>query len=143
MQEVLETIRSLKSLSDDPMSPTVHVQLELLRESVSARLKSTSQADATFFRGVVQALVDLPEDIAPEIRVELILDVAQYFYFAGLPFEAVEPLKKAETLARASNQLELVHRAANALGVIYADTGNLAKAIEKYSEALDVAQKLR
>lgn len=142
MQELLETIRNLKSLRGDPMSPTVHGQLELLRESISARLKAASQADATFFRGVVQALVELPEDIAPEIRVELILDVAQYFYFAGLPFDAIEPLIKAETLASASSQLKLAHRAANTLGVIYADTGNVAKAIEKYSQALDIAQKL-
>jgi putative two-component system response regulator len=142
MQEVLETIRNLKSLQGDPMSPTVHGLLELLRESISARLKAASQADATFFRGVVQALVGLPENIAPEICVELILDVAQYFYFAGLPFDAIEPLRKAEILAIASNQLALVHRAANTLGVIYADTGNLAKAIEKYSQALEIAQQL-
>jgi putative two-component system response regulator len=143
MQEVLETIQNLKSLRSDPGSPAVREQLELLRESISARLKAASQADASFFRGVVQALVELPEYIAPELRVELILDVAQYFYFAGLPFDAIGPLKKAETLASASNQKSLVHRAANTLGVIYADTGNLAKAMEKYSQALEVAQELK
>jgi putative two-component system response regulator len=115
--------------------------LAMLRTEVTARLRSASPADAPFFREVLGRLADLPPDEEPAARVQLILGVAQYFYLAGLPFEAVAPLREAEATALASHDLASVHRAANALGVIYADTGNLSGAIEKYSLALDVAQK--
>ena len=142
MQALLESIRKLELLNADPQSAELRERFLLLRETIAARLKGASQAEAAFFRLVVQALTQSPPHVVPDIRAEIILDIAQYFYFSGLPFEAIEPLKKAEMLAGASNQLALVHRAANTLGVIYADTGNLAKAIEKHSQALDAAQKL-
>lgn len=142
MQALLESIRKLEFLAVDPKSTELREHFLLLRENVSARLKGASQSEAASFLALAQTLSQAPVHIAPEIRAEIILDIANFFYFFGLPFEAIEPLKKAEMLASASHQLALVHRAANTLGAIYADTGNLAKAIEKYSQALDAAQKL-
>ena len=142
MQEVLESIQKLKSLPAEAPPREFHSQLIALREGISARLKAASQSDADLFRDVIRSLVAFPAALSPELRAELILEVAQYFYFAGLPFEAIEPLNRAEDLARKSNQLSLLHRATTTLGVIYADTGNLSKAIEKHSQALEAAQKL-
>ena len=142
MQALLESIRKLELLGTDAQARELHERYLLLRETIAARLKGASPSEADFFRAVVQALAQAPLHVAPEIRAEIILDIAQYFYCCSLPFEAIEPLEKAEKLASASNQLSLVHRAANGLGIVYADTGNLAKAIEKYSQALDAAQKL-
>src|SRR5205814_4694729 len=59
-----------------------------------------------------------------------------------LPFEAIEPLKSAEVLAIASKQQALIHRATDTLGTIYADSGDVSNAIEKYSRALEIAQQL-
>jgi putative two-component system response regulator len=142
MQEVIETILNLQFLGNEQQPSEESEQLAVLRERIATRLKTASQNDADFFRNMVSALVMLPKQVAPVLRAELILDVANYFYFAALPFDAIEPLKEAEILANASGQHALAHRAANTLGVIYADTGNVAKAIEKYSQALDIAQEL-
>src|SRR6266568_2848891 len=138
MDQVVVSILRLGVVEGD--GPDHARELALLRETISSRLKTASQADAAFFRQVMYALVALPQHVAPATRAELILDVARYFYIAGLSFEAIEPLKKAELLAQYSNQLPLVHSAANTLGIIYADTGNVSEAIEKHSQALDVAR---
>ena len=90
MQEVLESIQKLKSLPAEAAPREFHSHLIALREGIAARLKAASQSDADLFRDVIRSLVAFPAALSPELRAELILEVAQYFYFAGLPFEAIE-----------------------------------------------------
>ena len=94
MQALLESIRKLELLNADPQSAELRERFLLLRETIAARIKGASQAEAAFFRLVVQALTQSPPHVVPDIRAEIILDIAQYFYFSGLPLEAIEPLKK-------------------------------------------------
>src|SRR5438067_1110235 len=119
-REAFEFITGFRSGTADYSSQLIK-PLGCLRELIATKSKAASRMDAAFFRQAARVLVAQPLDSAPEERVKLILDVAQYFYFSGFPFEGIEPLKKAEVLARNLNQFALMQPTANALGVLYAD----------------------
>ncbi len=111
-----------------------------LKGSIAGKLHAASQIDAPLFREVIQTLSSLPDVAEPALQAELTLDIAKYFYVAGLPFDALETAKRAEALAKTSGQLDLVARALNSAGVMNADTGNTSRAVEKYSEAIEMAR---
>ena len=75
-------------------------------------------------------------------RIESFLDACQLFYMLGQPFRAIQPTIEAVRLARAIGERGLLRKGLNALGIVYADTGNCAKAVECYAEALELAQEL-
>jgi putative two-component system response regulator len=60
----------------------------------------------------------------------------------GQPFRAIEPTMEAVRLARATQDNAMLRKGLNALGIVNADTGNCAKAVECYAEALELAQHL-
>jgi len=77
-----------------------------------------------------------------DVRIATFLDACQYFYMLGQPFRAIEPTTEAVRLARATQDYPLLRKGLNALGIVNADTGNCAKAVECYAEALELAQQL-
>jgi putative two-component system response regulator len=78
-----------------------------------------------------------------DLRINCLADIAQYFYFTGQTFSAIDPALDAVALASATDNKPLSRRALMVLGVMYADTGNISRAVECYSQALDLAQQLR
>ena len=79
----------------------------------------------------------------PELRINCLIDASHFFYIIGQPFNAIEPATDAVALAKASEQKSLLRKAITYLGVMYSDTGNISRAIECYSQALELAQTLR
>ncbi len=142
MQELDSLVRQVETLRDSPYSADLRFGLGALKESIAGKLQAASQVDAPLFREVVSVLSRLPDAAEPALQAELTLDIARYFYLAGLPFEAIDPLKRAEALARSSGKLDLVAKAANSAAVINADTGNTSRAVEKYSEAIETARTM-
>ena len=71
------------------------------------------------------------------------LDASHYFYLVGQAFNAIEPASDAVDLATRAQLKPLMRKANTFLGMMYADTGNIPRAIECYDQALDLAHVLR
>ena len=60
----------------------------------------------------------------------------------GAPFLAIDPAKQASELASLSGMKTLERKSLTALGVMFADTGNISEAIECYARPLEIVQQL-
>lgn len=131
----------LTSISPPPVSEVVAV-LEEIRQAIRACLQVPNSESANRVENIL-ALLGLVQGLEQAtVRIESYLDACQVFYMLGQPFRAIQPTMEAVRLARANSEKTLLRKGLNALGIVYADTGNCAKAVECYAEALELAQEL-
>ena len=117
--------------------PPVRQAIGVLAEEIRSRVNQASPSSADFLRAALDALAQIKGVAEVETRVGCFLDIAQYFYLLGQPFQAIGPTTKALELATQTDQRQLIIRGSSVLGVIYADTGNISGAIECYARALE------
>jgi putative two-component system response regulator len=117
--------------------------LEQISAEIRGRIHNASPSSAEFFRSVAESLVRLKGPEHSDLRIQCLLDTAQYFYVVGRPFQAIEPTAAALALATARQDKPLMRKADTFLGAMYADTGNISSAVECYSRALELARELR
>jgi len=110
---------------------------------VNARLQTASSGSSEFMSSVVRTLKKLTAPTHAELRINCLLDASHYFYLVGQAFNAIEPASDAVDLATRAQLKPLMRKANTFLGMMYADTGNIPRAIECYDQALDLAHVLR
>lgn len=140
------TSRELRVLAEGGRTPDdteVRDVLERIAAEVKGRAQSASPHSADFFSGVAESLRMLKGPANHRVRIDCLLEIAQYFYVVGRPFEAVDPASLALSIATEAADKALMRKASTFLGAMYADTGNIPGAIECYSRALELLQELR
>jgi putative two-component system response regulator len=119
--------------------------LHLLEELASA-LRSALAAPGSdahrLFASAKKTLHGLPADVVSEARVEALLLSAQFAYVSGQPFSGLEHASVAVDCARRTQDASSLRKALTFHGILLADTGNIATAVESYAEALDLAERL-
>jgi putative two-component system response regulator len=105
-------------------------------------MKTASPSSAEFFSSVADSLVQFGGTANHRVRIQCLLDVAQYFYVVGQPFQALKPASSALELAVTAKDKPLHRKAATFLGAMYADTGNISGAIDCYAQALQLLEDL-
>src|SRR6185436_4937901 len=115
--------------ASDPQVPDL---LERLSAEIKGRMQTASPHSAEFFSSVANSLVRLTGTAHHKVRIQALLDTAQYFYVLGRPFEALNPTASALSLASDAGDKALIRKASMFLGAMYADTGNISGAIECY-----------
>ena len=123
--------------------PDLKVVLARLALEVNARAQSASPSSSEYMAALTKTLRRIPMEAHPELQINCLMDACNYFYFAGQSFNAMEPASDAVTLASVTGRKPLLRRALSLLGAMYADTGNISRAVECYSQALELAQELR
>jgi hypothetical protein len=88
------------------------------------------------------ALRALPPSAVSALRVECLLDVAQFFYLSGRTILGIEPAANAVQFARQVGDTALIRKALTFHGILLADSGNLPAAVECYAEALELVHGL-
>jgi putative two-component system response regulator len=137
--------RKLSALSLEgrlPSDPELEGVLESIAAEIKGRKISASPLSAEFFSSVAEAIIRLRGDDESELRIQCLLDIAEYFYVVGRPFQAIEPAAAALSLANSVGDKSLLRKASTFLGAMYADTGNISGAIECYSRALQILQEI-
>ena len=140
---ISDELGALSSSLREPDGPELRPVLARLAMQVNANAQSGSAASTEFMKSVVEALKKIPGIAHADLRINCLIDITQFFYIAGHTFTAIEPAVDAVDLATRSDNKLLLRKALTFLGVMYADTGNISRAIECYSQALDIAQALR
>jgi putative two-component system response regulator len=95
------------------------------------------------FASARNALHGLPLDVLSDSRVEALLLSAQFAYVSGQPFAGLEHSSLAVDCARRLQDRSALRKALTFHGILLADTGNIATAIECYAEALELAELLQ
>jgi len=115
-----------------------HVALE-----INSRVQSGSATSSQYVSSVVVTLKKLQGVTNADLRINCLIDASNYFYLVGQTFKAIEPAADAVELAIAAKIRPLERKAITYLGMMCADTGNISRAIECYSRALDLVHELR
>ncbi len=114
----------------------------LLAEA-NEKLASGHVANSDFFMQLTRELGQIASNDYAEHRAKCLLAACQFFYITGQPFSAIDPASDAVRLARVAGDRSLLRRALNTLGIVSADSGSIARAVECYAEALDLSRALR
>jgi putative two-component system response regulator len=109
---------------------------------VNSILQSGSGTGTKFVASVVTALKTARDDRFADITINCFLDAAHYFYVTGQTFDAIEPASEAVALATRTDHSRLLRKGLTVLGIVYADTGNISRAIECYAQALELVRTL-
>jgi putative two-component system response regulator len=135
-------IEAATSSSQDPGAPAVSVALRKLAQEIQSRLHSGGTISPAEAKAISESLRRLQGTQDAELRIGCLIDLAHHLYLMGSPFLAIDPAKQAIDLASLSGTRALERKALTALGVMYADTGNIPQAIECHARSLEIVQQL-
>ena len=123
--------------------PELKVVLSRVAMEVNAQYQAGAAASAEFMSSAIKTLKTLDGLSHAELRINCLIDASHFFYLIGQTFSSIEPANDAVDLASKAGHKPLLRKGLTILGMVYADTGNIARAIECYAQALDLAQELR
>jgi putative two-component system response regulator len=138
---VFEELESLQEA--DAEASELRAALSRLAIEVNARYQGGSATSVEFMTRAIRIFRDLPGTTHTELRINALIDASHFFYLIGQTFAAIEPAVSAVDLAAKASHRPLHRKALTILGMVYADTGNISRAIECYDQALGIAQALR
>jgi putative two-component system response regulator len=119
------------------------VTLSRIAMEVNARFQAGASSSSEYMHSVIKSLKEMKGVQHPELRINCLIDASHYFYLIGQPFNGLEPTTAAVDLATRANHKPLIRKGLTFLGIMYADTGNISRAVECYAKALDLAQSLK
>ena len=114
-------------------------KLAAIASTLKRQLSAPNDESLVVVAATHMELKKLPADAVSPVRVECLLDVAQFFYVSGRTILGIEPATLAVQFARQLAEPELLRKALTFNGILLADSGNLPGAIECYAEALELA----
>jgi tetratricopeptide (TPR) repeat protein len=146
LTSITSALAELQALIEDlgPGSSDQRLRLALSRVAleVNAKLQEGSPASSEYMNAVFAALKGLTGTSHADLRGNCLIDAAHYFYVIGRSFSAIDPSLEAVQLAAAASNKPLLRKGLTLAGIMYADTGNISRAIESYAHALDLAHEL-
>ncbi len=142
-QPTIEAVEKLRATTDSVPEGELKAAFSKLAKEVNSQYQSGSATASEFITSAVSALKDFSGLECAELRINTLIDAAHYFYLGGHTFSALEPAKDAVELASRSSQKSLLRKGLTLQGMVFADTGNISRAIECYDKALQIAQELR
>ena len=139
---VIQQVQALVPVAASDDGP-LKIALSRMAMEVNAQYQAGVASSAEFMASAIATLKGIPGTAHGDIRINCLIDASHFFYLVGQTFSAIEPAIDAVDLATRTNNRVLLRKALTLLGLVYADTGNISKAIECYDKALDIAQQLR
>lgn len=136
-------LKALSSGALDLDGPEARAVLARIALEINSLLQGGAAASAAYMESVVETLRQIPGTAHAEVRINCLLDAAQYFYVTGQPFNGLEPARTAVELGEKADLQPLLRKALTFLGIINADTGNISSAVECYAKALDIVYLLK
>jgi putative two-component system response regulator len=139
----LQELKEISLESRDRADPQLRIVLSKVALEVNTRLQEGSMASSEFMNSVLATLKSLKGPSNAELKANCLMDIAHYFYVVGQSFSSIDPLSEAVIYAEQINHKALRRKALTFLGIVYADTGNISRAIECYAGALELAHDLK
>ncbi len=134
-----ERIDQLAGQFDSATAEQAEQLLADVAASLQQALSSPSAEAHRTFAAAGQLLSSLRRDVVTVSRVEALLACAQFAYVSGQPFAGLDLARMAVECAQRLEDAATRRRALMFHGILLADTGNIATAVELYAEALEIA----
>jgi putative two-component system response regulator len=135
-------LRALVLESHVASEPKLNSALRRVSADLQHLLERTPTSAHSAFVSASNSLHRIRGTSNADTRLKCLLSCVHFFYNEGRPFDAFQPALDHVALARAVAIQRECRIGLTILGVLYADTGNLAKAIEQYAEALAIARSI-
>lgn len=116
-----------------------HADLMRISARLKAELSTPTDESLVAVAEAHMQLRGLPSNLVDPLRVDCLLDVAQFFYVSGRTVLGLEPAQIAIQYARQLPDPAVLRRALTVHGALLADSGNLPSAIESQAESLELA----
>lgn len=139
LEKNLEVFRTIPDLKSGPGREA----LVRVADDVRSTLQTGTSVQLEVIRATVDYVARLPGVDSSDVRIDLLLNAAHFFYLSGQAFASIEPASAAVYLSDRANEPALKRRALTLLGIAQADTGNISSAVECYATALELARQLR
>lgn len=142
MRALLEKLDQAESrVSAMPRQEALGLFDELLAQLRTAIAAPNAEAHR-LFTAAKKVLHGMPLDVLSTARIEGLLLSAQFAYVSGQPFSGLEHASLAVECARRMKDAAALRKALTFHGILLADTGNIANAVEAYAEALELAESM-
>jgi putative two-component system response regulator len=135
-------VQNLGALQTAGADVELKAGLARLAMEVNSQYQTGSANASEFMQLAVRTLKTVSGTVHAELRINALIDASHFYYLSGQSFDALEPANDAVDLARSAGQRSLLRKALMLTGMVYADTGNISKAIECYAAALDLCHEL-
>lgn len=135
-------LRTLLGSTRNAGNPSAKIALSRIQSEIKHRLSKGSPA-LDFFTEASRGLISLKGGAHAELRMQCLYDCAQFFYFNEHSTEGLELLQHLESLALQAHSPPWSRKANQFLGVVLADTGDIAAALPHYCRAFDLAVHLK
>ncbi len=142
MRVLTEHLEQMSSRLGAMPSEEALALLDEVGAALRAALAAPSPGAHRLFASAKKVLHDLPFDVLSSARVEALLLSAQFAYVSGQPFTGLEHASLAVECARRLQDRSALRKALTFRGILLADTGNIATAVECYAEAVEMAELL-
>lgn len=121
----------------------VRLALSRIALQVNTLLQAGAVGSSAYVTSAVAALKAVKGAHSAEVRINCLIDASHFFFIVGQTFNAIEPAQSAVELSVAVNHRALWRKSLTLLGIVYADSGNISRAIECYAQALDLVHEQR
>ena len=109
--------------------------------SEAASRRSTQTAEQIFGRAVDLVAALRVDAEVPELA-DCLISIAQFAYLSGQALKGLEQAQRGVNVIRRLGSRPLLRRALSLLGLVLAESGDLAGAMEAYAEALEISIEL-
>lgn len=134
-------LAGLLQTSRNASDPAAKVTLIKLRDQIKERLARGSP-EYEFFVEVSRGLARIKGTAHADYRMDCMFHCAQFFYFDERNAEALQTLQHLAALASRAAKPEWKRKASHMLGVVLADSGDIAASVPQYCLAYDLAREL-
>ena len=146
MTEELDQIAAVLSSPNSAPENTAQALRSLARlldlDSKAASRQSTRMTEQVFGRAVDLVAALRVDAEVPELA-DCLISIAQFAYISGQALKGLAQSQRGVSVIRRSGSRPLLRRALSLLGLLLAESGNLAGAMEAYAEALEISIELR
>jgi putative two-component system response regulator len=136
------TFPQIEALQAAQSDSELKAALARVAMEVNSQYQAGSATASQFMASAIKSLKTLGGIEHAELRINALIDASHFYYLNGQSFDALEPANEAVELATRAGQRSLLRKSLTLIGMVYADTGNVSKAIECYAQALDLSHEL-
>jgi putative two-component system response regulator len=145
MIEELEPIEAVLQSSDPPPEDTAQALAalaKLLDPDSNALSRQSTQMTEQIFGRAINLVAKLRTDTESAELGDCLIAIAQFAYISGQVLKGLEHSQRAVRVVRRVGPRPLLRKTLSLLGLLLADSGNFAGAMEAYAEALEISVEL-
>ena len=138
LEPIEAVLRSADSTPEDT-AQALGALAKLLDTESKALSRQGTQITELIFGRAVNLVAKLQSDAESAELGDCLIAIAQFAYVSGQILKGLEHSQRAVTAIRRVGPRPVLRRTLSLLGLLLADSGNFAGAIEAYAEALEIS----